>query len=77
MMKWGNEKKHKPFSFTSNIDGHWLDAGMPVESVAECHGNAARAVIFARALTDIRVSVYFVCLFVCLSNRIDSLLAMS
>jgi NAD-dependent SIR2 family protein deacetylase len=26
------------FSFTSNIDGHWLQAGFREEQVLECHG---------------------------------------
>jgi NAD-dependent SIR2 family protein deacetylase len=27
------------FSFTSNIDGHWLASGFPQDNVVECHGS--------------------------------------
>lgn len=50
MMKWGAQKKHPAFSFTSNIDGHWLDAGMPADHVTECHGMARAAHVTVSAL---------------------------
>lgn len=36
--KWAKEKKHGAFSFTSNIDGHWLASGTPADRVYEIHG---------------------------------------
>ncbi len=39
MLKWGQTKRHKAFSFTSNIDGHWIAAGLPEDQVVEIHGS--------------------------------------
>lgn len=38
LRRWG-EAKQRYFSFTSNVDGHFLRAGYPEELVHECHGS--------------------------------------
>jgi len=38
LRSWAANKKFGAFSFTSNIDGHWLACGMPEDRVLECHG---------------------------------------
>jgi len=34
-----DKKRLGGFSFTSNIDGHWIAAGFPEDRVVECHGS--------------------------------------
>jgi len=38
MKKWALEKQLY-YVFTSNVDGHWLKAGIPEDHVYECHGS--------------------------------------
>jgi len=38
MKKWGESMKHGYFVFTSNVDGQWAKAGIPVHKIEECHG---------------------------------------
>eukprot|EP01096_Ripella_sp_DP13-Kostka_P009529 TRINITY_DN3663_c0_g1_i1.p1 TRINITY_DN3663_c0_g1~~TRINITY_DN3663_c0_g1_i1.p1 ORF type:complete len:286 (+),score=98.85 TRINITY_DN3663_c0_g1_i1:41-898(+) len=39
MKRWGETKPAGYFCFTSNIDGHWLEAQVPEDRVIECHGS--------------------------------------
>ena len=37
---WGEKKKKYPmYSYTSNIDGHWIECGVPQERCCEMHGS--------------------------------------
>lgn len=37
--RWAEAKPAGYFCFTSNIDGHWLEAQVPEDRVIECHGS--------------------------------------
>ena len=39
---WGERTRHGVRVFTSNVDGHFQEAGFPAEHVAECHGTIHR-----------------------------------
>lgn len=39
LQRWAKGKPYPAMSFTSNIDGHWLEAGMAPEEVVEIHGS--------------------------------------
>lgn len=39
VQRWAKNKPCRSMSYTSNIDGHWLEAGMPEDSVVEIHGS--------------------------------------
>lgn len=39
LLKWGSEKPHGVFAFTSNVDGQFQKAGFPPSRVVECHGS--------------------------------------
>ena len=38
LREWAEGKPHGMFSFTSNIDGHWFEAGVPEDRCWEVHG---------------------------------------
>jgi len=39
LKEWSEKKPLGGFSFTSNIDGHWLESGFSEKHVLECHGS--------------------------------------
>lgn len=39
LLRWGAEKPHGVFAFTSNVDGQFQKAGFPPSRVVECHGS--------------------------------------
>ena len=39
LVKWGHAVPKGMFSFTSNIDGHWIRAGLSADRVLEVHGS--------------------------------------
>lgn len=39
LRRWGADKKHGVFAFTSNVDGHFQRAGFPPNRVVEIHGS--------------------------------------
>lgn len=39
LQRWAEQKRFPAMSYTSNIDGHWLESGMPAERVVEIHGS--------------------------------------
>ena len=39
LLRWGAEKPHGVFAFTSNVDGQFQKAGFPPTRVVECHGS--------------------------------------
>ncbi len=39
LLRWGAEKAHGVFAFTSNVDGQFQKAGFPPSRVVECHGS--------------------------------------
>src|SRR5262245_38145101 len=39
LKRWTEHKKHGPFVFTSNVDGHFQRAGFDAVRVVECHGS--------------------------------------
>ena len=41
LLRWGAERAHGAFVFTSNVDGHFQRAGFDAERIVECHGALA------------------------------------
>lgn len=39
LRKWGERMRHGYFAFTSNVDGHFQDAGFDPLRIDECHGS--------------------------------------
>lgn len=53
LQQWAEQKRFPAMSYTSNIDGHWLESGMPAERVVEIHGSVRYLQCRDNCTTDI------------------------